>query len=58
MVVHWLWRVVFPVDTNLHWFSDVLGLVLCENKMDITKRMIQMSYTKNNTVEPVCVHEI
>ena len=23
MMVHWLWRVVFPADTNLHWFSDV-----------------------------------
>ena len=24
---HWLWRVVFPVDTNLHRFSDALGVV-------------------------------
>ena len=22
MMVHWLWRVVFTVDTNLHRFSD------------------------------------
>ena len=22
-IVHWIWCVVFPVDTNLHWFSDV-----------------------------------
>ena len=21
-MVHWLWGVVFPVDTDLHWFSD------------------------------------
>ena len=21
-MVHWLWGVVFPVDTNLHRFSD------------------------------------
>ena len=23
MMVHWFWCIVFPVDTNLHWFSDV-----------------------------------
>ena len=22
MMVHWLWRVVFPVDTDLHRFCD------------------------------------
>ena len=27
MMVHWLWLVVFLVDTNFHRFSDVLGLV-------------------------------
>ena len=21
-MIHWLWSVVFPVDTNLHRFSD------------------------------------
>ena len=27
MMVYWLWQVVLSVDTNLHWFSDVLGQV-------------------------------
>ena len=26
-MVHWHYRAGFPVETNLHWFSNVLGLV-------------------------------
>ena len=32
-MVHWLWRVVFSVDTNLHRFSDAfmtLFLFVCK----------------------------
>ena len=27
-MVDWLWLVFILVDTNFHWFSDTLGLVI------------------------------